>query len=92
MGQPRHDGELAVPLAETVSDSLEVPATELPPLSSAIDLDALERIVPAEATPDVTVAFSYEGLRVFVHSGGTICVRSIPDDEWAVDAGDAHEP
>lgn len=85
MGTNGHEREIAVPLAETVFGSLETPASDLPPLSDAIDLDALENLVPADGPPDVTVAFSYEGLRVFVHSGQVVCVRSISGDDWPND-------
>lgn len=84
-----HERELAVPLAEAIFGSLETPASELPPLSDAIDLDALEALVPAEGPPDVTVAFSYEGLRVFVHSGGVVCVRSTHREDWPADVDPA---
>jgi hypothetical protein len=79
MGSPPLEQEIAVPLSEAVFASLEQPAADLPPLSDAIDLDALERLVPAEATPEVTVAFSYQGLDVYIHSGRTICVRAGAD-------------
>lgn len=82
MGTQGHDQEIAVPIAETVFESLETPAAELPPLSDAIDLDALETIVPSETIPEVTVAFSYEGLDVFVYSGRTVCVRSDDQGDW----------
>lgn len=91
MGTNGYEREITVPLAETVFGSLETPASELPPLSDAIDLDALEALVPADGPPDVTVAFSYEGLRVFVHSGRVVCVRSIPGEDWPFDAEAADE-
>lgn len=92
MGTSRQKREISVPIAETVFGSLETPASELPPLSEAIDLDALESLVPAQASPDVTVAFRYEGLRVVVHSGRVVCVRSDRGDgEWPLDVDTADE-
>lgn len=90
MGTNGQEREITVPLAETVFGSLETPASDLPPLSDAIDLDALEALVPADGPPEVTVAFSYEGLRVFVHSGQVVCVRSSHNEDWPldVDVGD----
>lgn len=75
MGTPPLDQEIAVPLSEAVFASLDQPAADLPPLSDAIDLDALERLVPAETSPEITVAFSYQGLDISIHSGRAICVR-----------------
>lgn len=92
MGTSRQHREISVPIAETVFGSLETPASELPPLSDAIDLDALESLVPTEASRDVTVVFSYEGLRVIVHSGRVVCVQSDRrDGEWPLDVDAADE-
>lgn len=92
MGTNGHEPELTVSIAETVFGSLESPPSDLPPLSDAIDLEALETLVPADGSPDVTVAFYYEGLRVFVHSGGVVCARSLPGGEWPVDVDAAGRP
>lgn len=80
MGDRRQEQEIAVPVSESIIDSLDTAAEELPPLAEAIDLEALDSIIPSEPTPEVTVTFTYEGLRVVVHSGRAICVMTdLPD-------------
>lgn len=66
-----------MPIAEAVSDALETPIEELPPLSSAIDLDGLDALITNSQPHDVTVTFSYAGLRVLVHSSNTVYVRPL---------------
>jgi hypothetical protein len=80
MGDTRQEQEIAVPVSESVFDSLGTAPDELPPLADVIDLEALDSIIPSEPTPEVTVAFRYEGLRVLVHSGRAICVMADPPD------------
>lgn len=53
--------------------------------------DALETLVPADSSPDVSVTSSYEGLRIFVHSDGVVCARSNPDEDWPVDVDAAEQ-
>lgn len=72
--------EASVLVSETVADSLGKPMERLPPLGEAIDLDALNSIVTADSSHDVTVTFSYAGMRVLVHSGCTVYVRPIRGD------------
>jgi hypothetical protein len=62
-------------VTEAASDALETPIEELPPLSQSIDLDGLNAVVNCPDAADVTVCFSYAGLRVFVHSSGFVYVR-----------------
>lgn len=72
-------------VTETVSDALETPIEDLPPLSNAIDIDALDSLVTSTdgGSPEVTVTFTYSGLRVHVHSGQIVYVRPVsePDEE-----------
>lgn len=70
--------EVTVPIIETASDALETPVEDLPPLSESVQLDSLDSVV-ADPSQDVTVTFTYAGLRVIVHSGGT--VYAAPDHE-----------
>ena len=63
-----------------VDEAHEKPVTELPPLSSAIDLDALAKIVTPESSNDVTVTFTYADLSVYIHSGTTVYVRPLRDE------------
>lgn len=72
--------EITVTVSEAVADALATPIEELPPLSNAIDLDALGAIVSSKTNarpPDVTVRFEYLGLEVFVHSGGMVYAQPI---------------
>lgn len=66
-----------MPMVEALSDALETPVEELPPLSEAVSLDGLKAVVNHSASEDVTVSFPYAGLRVFVHSGGVVYVRPL---------------
>lgn len=86
MNTPRHQREMAVLVAETIDDSLDPPIDELPQLSNEIDLEALDMIIPSDTTPEVSVIFTYQGLRVLVHSGRTVYVQPIPSEiELSVD-------
>ncbi|MDV7348427.1 HalOD1 output domain-containing protein [Halorubrum distributum] len=67
-------------IAETVSDALNTPVEELPPLSHSIDLDGLEAIVTENRSHNVTVTFPYAGHRVLVHSDSTVYVSPIQND------------
>lgn len=69
--------EASVLVCETVAELLQEPMETLPPLSNAIDLDGLNAIVTDDPSQDVTITFSYAGMRVFVHSGSTVYVRPI---------------
>ncbi|MCU4726406.1 HalOD1 output domain-containing protein [Halapricum hydrolyticum] len=75
-----HPDEIAITVIETASDALKVPIEELPPLSDAIDVDALEAIATSPLTTPqstVTVTFTYAGLHVFVSSEKIVYVRPI---------------
>jgi len=77
MGESPDDTMIAV--AETVSNALETPIEELPPLSESIDVDALDEVVPSDQSRNVTVTFTYAGVSVFVHSGNVVAVRPVAD-------------
>ena len=70
-----------MPISEAASDALETPVKELPPLSNAIDLDALDAIITNNRSHDVTVTFSYAGLRVLVYSNNTVYLRPLHDGD-----------
>lgn len=76
--------ELTVLISETASDALEMPIEDLPPLSDAINIDALEAVAtPPSATQPavVTITFSYADLRVFVCSGNTVYTRPTRNED-----------
>lgn len=68
-------------IAEAVSDALNTPMEELPPLSHSIDLEGLDAIITNDRSNDVTVTFSYAGHRVLVHSDNLVYVRPIQNDK-----------
>lgn len=70
-----------MPIAEAVSDALETPIEELPLLSDAIDPDGLDTLMSNSRCDDITVTFSYAGLRVLVHSEDTVYVRPFHSDD-----------
>jgi|AntDeeMetageno51_2_1112566.scaffolds.fasta_scaffold00170_5 hypothetical protein len=72
--------EASVLICETVAESLQEPMEALPPLSSAIDFDGLDALVTDDPSHDVTITFTYAGMRVLVHSGPTVYVRPIHDE------------
>ena len=72
--------EPLVTITEAVSDALNTPMEELPPLSQSIDLDGLVEIVTENRSHDVTVTFPYASHRVLVHSDNTVYVCPIRDD------------
>jgi hypothetical protein len=66
-------------IAEAVSDALDVPIEELPPLSRSVDLDGLEAIMTDGQSQNVMIAFSYAGHRVHVHSNSAVYVHPVED-------------
>lgn len=72
--------ETLMRITEVVSDALNTPIEQLPPLSHSIDLEGLDAIVTDDRHQDVTVTFPYAGHRVLVHSGDTVYVRPIQKD------------
>lgn len=70
-------------VAETAADALETPVTELPPLSDAVDPDALAALASSPATDSpggVTITFTYAGLDVVVYGGPTVTVQACPQN------------
>ena len=72
--------ETLMTITETVSDALNTPIEQLPPLSRSIDLEGLNTIVTDDPSHDVTITFSYAGHRVLVHSDSTVYVHPIQND------------
>lgn len=70
--------EISVTVVQAVFVALDAPVNELPPVTDAIDPDALEAVVSNDPPSDVTVTFSYAGRRVVVLEGKTVYVR--PED------------
>ncbi|SMO53757.1 HalOD1 output domain-containing protein [Halorubrum cibi] len=70
----RVDKDICVTVSETVSDALDEPVDALPPLFDAIDTDGLASMVTNDRSHDVTVTFSYAGMRVLVRSDSTVYV------------------
>jgi hypothetical protein len=77
--------EPLVIIAETVSDALNTPIDDLPSLSQSIDPEGVNAIITDDRSHDVTVTFSYAGLRVLIHSTNTVYVQPIQrtnTDRW----------
>ena len=69
-------------VTEVVSDALEKPVDDLPPLSRVIDPDALDRLVSSNTStqsPEVTVVFEYASMEVIIHSQEVVYARPIDD-------------
>jgi hypothetical protein len=80
MGATTNDTVVAV--TEVVSDALEAPMEELPPLSRVVDLDAVDTLVSSNAStrpPGITVTFTYAGLTVVIQSHGMVYATPIDD-------------
>lgn len=76
--------EITVTVCETAAEVLETSFEELPPLSDAIDTDALCAIVSSRTNappPHVTVAFDYAGLEIFVSSDNMVYAQPISSPE-----------
>ena len=70
-------------VTEVVSDALEKPVDDLPPLSRVLDPDALNRLVSSNTStrsPEVTVIFEYASLKVVIHSQEVVYARPIDDE------------
>ena len=69
-------------VTEVVSEALEKPVDDLPPLSRVIDPDALDRVVSSNTStqsPMVTVVFEYASMEVIIHSQEVVYARPIDD-------------
>ena len=71
--------EPLVTITEAISEELNTPMEELPPLSQSIDIDGLVEIVTENRSHDVTVTFLYASHRVLVHSDNAVYVRPVRD-------------
>ncbi len=81
------DRSLLVTIVETVAAARELDPVEMPPLSSVVDTDALERLFaqsPDEDESRATLTFVYAECTVAVHADGT--VQTVPADARLVDA------
>lgn len=91
MGPPSE--EIILRISEAVSEALEIPIYELPPLSDVIDPDGLDAIVSTTedaSSRAVTVRFEYAGLELFIHSDDIIYVQPIdqvPENSGTVPIG-----
>lgn len=84
----RPSAEITLPVIEGVSDALETPMEDLPPLSDAIDLDALDTVASSDPPADVLVTFAYAETRVLVYSQDTVYVRPMEGETGvSVDRG-----
>lgn len=68
----------SIAVIETIATARNENPTDLPALSSYIDLDALDRLFKHKASgqghPDIQLSFSFEAHEVTVGSGGTVMV------------------
>jgi hypothetical protein len=74
MGQP--PTETGCSVVERVADTLGTSIEELPTLSNTVDPDALDAVVTADPSSDVSVSFTYAGVRVLVYSRETVYVQT----------------
>jgi len=69
-------------VTQVVSNALERPVEDLPPLSRVVDPDALDRLVSSTTgarSPEVTVIFEYASQKVIIHSQEVVYARPIND-------------
>lgn len=73
-----HEGDesVATTIAVAVGELTEREVTELNPLGSSVDCEALDSLVRTADTP-LSVSFQYEGFRIFVSGDGTITITGI---------------
>lgn len=66
----------ALRIVEAVSNAANVDPTELsPPLGSVIDPEALDTVMSADTSANLTVEFEYAGYRITARSGGELSVE-----------------
>lgn len=69
---------ISLQIINTVSSQLEVPAVELPPLSSAVDPDALDRLYASD--PDsIELVFQYAGFAIHVDDNRETTLSELPN-------------
>jgi len=77
-----------ISIVETVAAASRTTVTDLPPLSEAIDPDALNALVDPESGPTTTlsVSFDYAGHEVVVDRDGRVTVTNGVERESEFDA------
>jgi hypothetical protein len=70
------DESVATAIAFAVAQVTGHQATELKPLGSIVDCEALDTLVKS-AEPALSVSFLYEGCRIFVSGDGTIEITRV---------------
>ena len=78
------DGDPDEPISARVRRAAAVatglPTRWLPPLSQAVNVEALDRLFPADDGYDCTASFSYAGADVFVADDRTVHVTLVGKD------------
>jgi hypothetical protein len=64
-------------VVDAVADETDTDPTDLTPLGTVIDPEALDSLVADAEDRDVSVGFEYEGYRVTVGSGQGVTVESL---------------
>ena len=70
------DEPVTTTIAVAVAELTEPEVTQLNPLGSSVDCEALDSLVRSADTP-LSVSFQYEGFRIFVSGDGTITITGI---------------
>ena len=65
---------LGVRIATAVAEATGRGPLDRPPLQQYVDVDSLERLFDSGGS-DLEVSFSYDGVEVTVHSGGTVRIE-----------------
>ena len=65
---------LGVRIATAVAEATGRGPLDRPPLQQYVDVDSLERLFDNGGS-DLEVSFSYDGVEVTVHSGGTVRIE-----------------
>lgn len=76
------EDEITLRVLEGVADAEDRSISELPPLYSTLDPDALGALL-RRSDGNLRVVFEYEGKAVTVHEGGHVIVgEGVTVDEW----------
>ena len=65
---------LGVKIVTAVAEATGRGPLDCPPLQQYVDVDSLERLFDSGGS-DLEVSFSYDGVEVTVHSGGTVRIE-----------------